>query len=92
MPQMTITLSDAAAALIQEKVESGDYLDASAVLEEFVRRVSDEDAWLRGLDSSEVEHWLRTEVVASYDNMRRNPGQGFTAEEVLEKIGIVRPS
>lgn len=34
-----------------------------------------------GPEGPEVEHWLRTEVVAAYDAMRANPERGISAEE-----------
>jgi hypothetical protein len=43
------------------------------------------------LDSA-LEHWLRTEVAAAYDEMKADPSRGLTVEQVLQHLAEKRAS
>ena len=63
---MNVTLPPQYEALIREKVETGDYLDASAVVEEALRLLEERDklARLRAAIAVAEEQVARGEVVA----------------------------
>jgi hypothetical protein len=37
---------------------------------------------------SDLEHWIATEGVRIYDEMRADPSRGMTSEEVFASLGI----
>lgn len=76
--QMSITLSNELAAMVRNKVESGDYVSESEVIRDGLRALQRED--------NALEHWLRTDVAASYDAMKADPSRGMTGKEVLAKL------
>ncbi len=72
--QMSITLPVEMADAVRAKVASGDYASESEVIREGLRALEARD--------EAVERWLRTEVVATYDEMKAHPERGIPAEEV----------
>jgi antitoxin ParD1/3/4 len=84
----TLTLSPELAALIREKVESGRYGDANAVVEEA----------LRLLDERDRLEWLRAEVAKGFEELDRGEGVLYTPElmerlkrEAEEAVRLGRP-
>ena len=76
--QMSITLSNELADMVHRKVESGSYASESEVIRDGLRALQRQDEAL--------EHWLRTEVAASYDEMKADPSRGLTVDQVLAKL------
>ncbi len=76
--QMSITLPVEMADSVRAKVASGDYASESEVIREGLRALEARD--------EAVERWLRTEVVATYDEMKAHPERGIPAEEVRANI------
>lgn len=76
--QMSITLPVEMADAVRAKVASGDYASESEVIREGLRALEARD--------EAVERWLRTEVVATYDEMKAHPERGIPAEEVRANI------
>lgn len=37
-----------------------------------------------------LEHWLRTEVVAAYDELKADPSRGRTPEQVRQSLAVAR--
>jgi antitoxin ParD1/3/4 len=80
--QMSITLSNEQALMVRKKVDSGDYASESEVIRDGLRALQrEEDA---------LEHWLRTEVAASYDAIKADPSRVLTSDQVLAKLEQVR--
>lgn len=80
--QMSITLPVAMAEAVRARVDSGDYASESEVIRE----------GLRALDAQEqaIEHWLRTEVVAAYDELRSHPERAVPIEDVRTELARLR--
>jgi putative addiction module CopG family antidote len=76
--QMSITLPVEMADSVRAKVASGDYASESEVIREGLRALEARD--------EAVERWLRTEVVATYEEMKAHPERGIPAEEVRANI------
>jgi putative addiction module CopG family antidote len=76
--QMSITLPVEMADSVRAKVASGDYASESEVIREGLRALEARD--------EAVERWLRTEVVATYEEMKAHPESGIPAEEVRANI------
>lgn len=72
--QLSITLPNAMADEVKERVSSGAYATESEVVREGLRA-------LFGREQA-VEEWLRTEVVAAYDELRRDPAQAVGADDL----------
>jgi putative addiction module CopG family antidote len=68
--------------MVRKKVESGNYASESEVIRDGLRALQREDEAL--------EHWLRTEVVASYEAVKADPSRVLTSEQVLAKLEQVR--
>ena len=80
--QMSITLPNELAGMVRKKVESGNYASESEVIRDGLRALQREDEAL--------EHWLRTEVVASYEEVKADPSRVLTSEQVLAKLEQLR--
>ncbi len=76
--QMSITLPVEMADAVRARVASGDYASESEVIREGLRALEARD--------EAVERWLRTEVVATYEEMKAHPERGIPAEEVRANI------
>jgi len=72
--QLSITLPTNMAEALKERVTSGAYASESEVVRDGLRALfAREEA---------VETWLRTEVVASYDELRADPSRAISAAEM----------
>lgn len=76
--QMSITLPNEMAQAIRAKVQAGEYASESEVIRDGLRAMVARDR--------AVEHWLKTEVAASYDEMKANPSLGISIEEMRVKL------
>lgn len=79
--QLSVTLPNEMAAQVKARVASGEYASESEVIRE----------GLRALQAREraLEHWLRTEVVKSYDEMKADPSRGHTLEDVRASLAAL---
>ncbi len=80
--QLTITLPTELADAISERVASGMYASESEVIQDSLSGLLAQDEAL--------EHWLRTEAVAAYDELRRDPGSGMPYEEFRQELDRLR--
>ncbi len=76
--QLSVTLPNEMAQMVKSKVSSGEYASDSEVIRDGLRALQARD--------KAVENWLRTEVVASYDEMKADPSKGRTPEQVLASL------
>lgn len=72
--QLSITLPTNMAEALKERVTSGAYASESEVVRDGLRALFARD--------EAVEAWLRTEVVASYDEVRADPSQAISSADV----------
>lgn len=79
--QLSITLPNNMADALKERVASGAYASESEVVRD----------GLRALFAREVavESWLRSEVVASYDELRADPSQAVSPEDLRAQLARV---
>lgn len=70
--QFSITLPIEMASVVEAKIASGAYASVSEVLRDGLRALMERDVAL--------ERWLRTEVVAGYDESMADPSAGVLAE------------
>lgn len=80
--QMSVTLPHEMAALVRDKVSSGEYASESEVIREGLRALGARD---RALDD-----WLRQQVAPAYDAYRADPSRGLSLAEVRAGIGKTR--
>lgn len=66
------------AEAVRAKVASGEYATESEVIRDGLRT-------LLGRDQA-VEAWLRTEVAAAYDSLKKAPGRAVTAAKVRKRL------
>ena len=72
--QLSITLPTNMAEALKERVTSGAYASESEVVRDGLRALfAREEA---------VETWLRTEAVASYDELRADPSRAISAADM----------
>ena len=76
--QLSVTLPNDMAAQVKAKVASGEYASESEVIRDGLRALQAQDRAL--------EHWLRTEAVATYDKMKADPSRGRTIEQVRARL------
>ena len=76
--QLSITLPNEMAELIEKKAESGAYASVSEVVREGIRTLLDRDAAL--------EKWLRDEVVPGIQEYREDPSKGIPADKIKEHV------
>ena len=76
--QLSVTLPNDMAAAVKAKVASGEYASESEVIREGLRALQAQDRAL--------EKWLRTEVVAAYDEMKADPSRGRSIEQVRARL------
>lgn len=74
----TVSLPHEHAAFIDAQVASGAFASASEVVRAGLRALQERDA--------AVENWLRTEVVAAYDEMKDQPERGIPADQVMDRL------
>ncbi|MGK9170526.1 type II toxin-antitoxin system ParD family antitoxin [Inquilinus limosus] len=80
--QFSVTLPNEMAEMVRAKVASGEYASESEVIRDGLRALQARDQAL--------EKWLRTEVVAAYDEAKADPSSLVTSEEVLEGLAKLR--
>ncbi|TDR89276.1 ribbon-helix-helix domain-containing protein [Enterovirga rhinocerotis] len=78
MRQMTLTLPDELADLIDEKVASGAYPSGSDVVRQGLELLREQDETL--------EDWLRREVVPAYDAMKADPSRALAIDDVQRSL------
>lgn len=79
--QLSITLPNNMADALKERVASGAYASESEVIRDGLRALfSQEEA---------VERWLRTEVVAAYDELRTDPSKAISAEDMRSHLAAL---
>ena len=76
--QLSITLPDKMAEALKERVSSGAYASESEVIRDGLRALFARD--------EAVEEWLRTEIVASYEELRADPSQAINSEEMRAEL------
>ncbi|EBV3599848.1 type II toxin-antitoxin system ParD family antitoxin [Salmonella enterica subsp. enterica serovar Virchow] len=80
--QFSVTLPNDMAQMVKDKVSSGEYASESEVIRDGLRALQAQDRAL--------ETWLRTEVVAAYDELKANPSVGQTVEQVRAHLAEKR--
>ncbi|MBY4590233.1 MULTISPECIES: type II toxin-antitoxin system ParD family antitoxin [Rhizobium] len=76
--QMSITLPVEMAKRVKQRVSDGDYASESEVIREGLRALQERE--------NAVEHWLRTEVVATYDAHKADPTRAKLLEEARKRL------
>lgn len=74
----TISLPAEQGDYIDRLVESGAYGSASEVVRAGLRALKQHD--------DAIEHWLRTEVVETYDRMTIDPDRGIPIEDIRKEF------
>lgn len=78
--QLSITLPEDMADKVKARVASGSYASESEVIRDGLRALQErEDA---------VEHWLRTEVVAAYDEYKVDPSAALNIGKVRAALKL----
>ncbi len=75
---ISVTLPHDMAAMVKEKVASGEYATESEVIRDGLRILKARDEMM--------EAWLRDEVVKSYDAFASGAEGGIPAEELMAKL------
>jgi antitoxin ParD1/3/4 len=76
--QLSITLPLSMAEALEERVASGAYASESEVVRDGLQALfAREEA---------VETWLRTEVVAAYDELRAEPSRAISSDEMRAQL------
>lgn len=79
--QLSITLPNNMADALKERVASGAYASESEVIRDGLRALfSQEEA---------VERWLRTEVVAAYDELRADPSKAISSADMRAHLATL---
>lgn len=79
--QLSITLPTNMAEALKERVASGVYASESEVVRDGLRALfAREEA---------IENWLRTEVVAAYDELRADPSRAISSDEMRAHLAMV---
>lgn len=76
--QMSITLPLEMANLVKQRVSNGDYVSESEVIREGLRALQERE--------NAVEHWLRTEVVATYDAYKADSSRVRPLDEAWKRL------
>lgn len=76
--QISITLPHEMADQVRARVNSGEYASESEVIREGLRALNARDRAL--------EHWLRTEGVASYDAYKAEPANLHDVEDIQSML------
>lgn len=80
--QFSITLPHEMADAVRAKVAGGEYATESEVIREGLRALLARD--------QAIEKWLRTEVVAAYDELKADPSRALTIEQVRTSLAAAR--
>jgi putative addiction module CopG family antidote len=76
--RLEIMLPEDMAELVEAKVASGEYPTSSAVIVEGLHILRDRETTL--------ENWLRTEVVAAYDEVDADPDSLISGDELRREL------
>lgn len=76
--QLSITIPNNMADALKERVASGAYASESEVVRDGLRTLFARD--------EAVEKWLRTEIVASVEEMRADPARAITSAEMRTEL------
>jgi putative addiction module CopG family antidote len=76
--QLSITLPNAMADSLRERVRSGEYASESEVIRDGLRALFARD--------QAIEHWLHTEVAATYDALMTDPNDVVTPADVRARL------
>jgi antitoxin ParD1/3/4 len=76
--QMSITLPLEMANLVKQRVSNGEYVSESEVIREGLRALQERE--------NAVEHWLRTEVAATYDAYKADPTKARSIDEAWKRL------
>jgi len=76
--QMSITLPVEMANMVKKRVSNGDYASESEVIREGLRALQERE--------NAVEHWLRTEVAATYDSHKTDPTRAKSLDEAWKRL------
>ena len=79
--QLSITLPTDMADALEKRVTSGAYASESEVIRDGLRTLFARD--------EAVEAWLRTEVVASYDQLRADPTEAISASDIRAHLAKI---
>ncbi len=66
------------AEAIKEKIQSGEYATESEVVRDGLRALFARDR--------AVESWLRNQVGAAYDALKKDPSRAVTSERIRERL------
>lgn len=80
--QFSITLPNEMADAVKAKVAGGEYATESEVIREGLRALIAHDR--------AIESWLRTEVAAAYDELKTDPTQALTRDQVRASLVAAR--
>lgn len=80
--QFSITLPNEMADAVKAKVAGGEYATESEVIREGLRALIAKDR--------AIEHWLRTEVAAAYDELKADPSKALTIDQVRTSLVAAR--
>lgn len=80
--QFTITLPDDLADMVQAKVASGEFASVDEVIGAALAQSDDAPVH----SGEDFEHWLRTEVVQTIEELERDPSRVLTSEQVAASI------
>jgi antitoxin ParD1/3/4 len=75
---LSIALPDDIAEMVRVKVASGDYANASEVVEDGLRTLLERDG--------DIEAWLRQEVVPTLEKMHQDPSRLIPIEDVEREL------
>lgn len=80
--QFSITLPNEMADTVRAKVAGGEYATESEVIREGLRALIAKDR--------AIEHWLRTEVTAAYDELKADPSKALTIDQMRASLVAAR--
>lgn len=75
---LTLTLPEDQIADLRARVAAGQYADEAAAVSDALRIAFGRDAAL--------EAWLKTEVVAAWDEHQDDPGAAVPAEDIMQEL------
>lgn len=78
--QMSITLPNAMADSIKQRVEAGEYASESEMVREGLRSLLARD--------HAVERWLNEEVAQAYDSVKADPSRTRSLAEVRARLAL----
>jgi antitoxin ParD1/3/4 len=86
MRELTVTLPDDVAEMVRRKVDSGEYPNESEVVLMALESLDHDFEPMRG---PEIEQWLRSEVVPTYDAIEADASQVVTAQDVKTSLAAL---